>query len=158
MIGGTSRLDEGCRLPLVAVIGLVEEDRDVEVEGDEEAEALDVSFVVLGFWKVVSLSSSVAAELLVAFGFGDAPSRLSISSRRRPLDSKKDALRSSGASRNDSSCKNLAACCRRADREVSSKLGEDEEAELLELVAEGCCHWGIEGGLGLESVIMLNCE
>lgn len=133
MIGGTSRADDDCRLFMV--VAGEEDDWDVEVEGDEEVEPLGVSSGVLD--SVVLLSPSVAAVLLVASEFRDTPSRPSISSCRRPFDSKNDTLRSSGASRKDSSSKNLVACCRRSDREVSSELGGDAEAEL---VADGCCH------------------
>lgn len=104
---------------------------------------------------VFSSSSSVVS---LALGVDDVmPKRVLISSSRRPLDCKNVTLRSVGASRMDSSSRNLAACSMRADREVSSEVGDEVDSELSVLRLEallGCCHEGIEDGLGLESAMI----
>lgn len=68
--------------------------------------------------------------------------RLSISSLRRPLDSRNAILRSIGASRMESSCKNFLACSMSSERGVSSEEGDGVEVELPVFVvaAAGCCH------------------
>lgn len=68
--------------------------------------------------------------------------RLSISSLRRPLDSRKAILRSIGASRMESFCKNFLACSMSSERGVSSEEGDGVEVELPVFVvaAAGCCH------------------
>lgn len=68
--------------------------------------------------------------------------RLSISSLRRPLDSRNAILRSIGASRMESFCKNFLACSMSSERGVSSEEGDGVEVELPVFVvaAAGCCH------------------
>lgn len=158
MIGGTSRGEDDDALLVVVVL-------DGTEAGGEEGEEVDG---VLGIVVLVSLvesgeeEDSVEVLVLVASRLRDMPSRLSISSLRRPLDSRKETLRSMEASRMESSCRNLVACSRRDDREVlvwsSSEAGDGVELELVSgsLGAEalGFCQSGIEARLGLGSDIM----
>lgn len=142
-------------------VGVVIEDDGVDWVVDD-AEALSVcsgaddgtGSVLLGgvvSGEAVFSSSSVVS---LALGVDDMPRRVLISSSRRPLDCRNVTLRSVGASRMDSSSRNLAACSMRVDREVSSEVGDEVDSELSLLGLEGCCHEGIEDGLGLESAMV----
>lgn len=98
----------------------------------------------------VSLALSVVE---FASALPDMPRTCWISSELRPLDSRKAILRSCGASRIDSSSRNLAACSRRLCRGVLvvagalSELGDvSSSAGLFD-----CCHAGVDVGLELSS-------
>lgn len=101
--------------------------------------------------------SSAVVELLLASALREMPRTCSISSELRPFDSRNETLRSVGASRIDSSSRNLDAWSRRACRDVeavvagaSSEVGEgDSSAVLL-----GLCHEGIDADLDVSSGMM----
>jgi hypothetical protein len=144
MMGGTSRGAEF--LVAVGVAGVVDEDvEDVGEEGDDSLELCDSLLVEDVVESGVALFPSAVLLLvlvLLSSAFREMPKRLSISSLRRPLDSRNATLRSTGASRMESSCKNLLACSMSSERGVSSEFGDGVEVELLVLVlaAAGCCH------------------
>ena len=139
-MGGLSRV-------LLVLGGGAEGGADVVDEGegvdwDEDAEAL-----LVGGTGSVLVEAVVSAEVVLSSsvvslgsGVGDMPRRVLISSSRRPLDCKKVTLRSVGASRMESSSRNLAACSMSADREVSSDVGDEVEAVSLLEELLGCCH------------------
>ena len=97
-----------------------------------------------------------AVELLLVSALQEMPRTCSISSELKPFDSRNDILRSVGASRIDSSSRNLDAWSRRVCRGVavvagaSSEVGDgDSSAVLL-----GLCHEGIDPALDVSSGIM----
>lgn len=132
IIGGTSRDAEG-------VVVAVEGDCDMVV-GDDDAVIWEEGVASDGVVEVgeelegVSwfLSSVEIDELLLASGFRETPRSCWISSGLRPLDSRKEILRSVGESRIDSSSRNLDAwsssSCRVVGAGASSELGDGEEA------------------------------
>lgn len=85
----------------------------------------------------------------VASVLRETPRRLWISLLRSPFDSKKDILRSVGASRIVSSCKNLDPWSRRAERsgavEGEAAFGDGLEGWLDVASLWGSCHCGMEG-------------
>lgn len=89
--------------------------------------------------------------LLVASGFRETPRSWSISSAFRPLDSRKETLRSVGASRIDSSSRNLDAdstrSCREVDAGASSELGDEDKGAWSAGADPDRCQEGMEGGL-----------
>lgn len=139
-MGGTSRGAES--LEAVGAAGVVDE--DVEDVGDEEDVFLGLcDSLLVGDVEESGVDLFPSALLLLLWSASrEMARRLSISSFRRPLDSKKAILRSMGASRMESSCKNFLACSMRSERGVSSELGDGVEVELsvFVLAAAGCCH------------------
>ena len=101
--------------------------------------------------------SSAVVELLLGSALRETPRTCSISSELRPLDSRNETLRSVGASRIDSSSRNLDAWSRRACRDVEavvagalSEVGDgDSSADLLAV-----CHEGIDADLDVSSGMM----
>lgn len=127
-MGGTSR---GAEL-LVAVGAAAVVDEDAEDVGEEEDDCLGLCDSLLVDDVVesgVAMFSSVVLLLLLSSVSREMPKRLYISSLRRPLDSRNVILRSTGASRMESSCKNFLACSMSSERGVSSEFGDDMEAE-----------------------------
>lgn len=106
-----------------------------------------------------SLSLVAVALLLVASGFRETPSSCWISSGFRPLDSRKETLRSVGASRIDSSSRNLEACstrsCLEVDAGASSELSDEAKGDCSVGADPDRCHEGIEGGLDEGSDMVL---
>jgi len=133
-------------------------DGDVELAGEEgvtsdwleENEAGGVS---------EPLSSVEVELLLVASEFRETPRSCWISSGFRPLDSRKEILRSVGESRIDSSSRNLEAwsirSCLEEDAGASSELGDEDGGGLSAGADPGRCHEGMEGGLDDESDMVL---
>lgn len=101
----------------------------------------------------------MVASALLASGFRETPRSCSISSEVKPLDSRKDTLRSVDASRIDSSSKNLEAWSRRSCREVdagaSSELGDCDDGDWLDGAdPDCCCHEGMDGDFDERSDIV----
>lgn len=98
-----------------------------------------------------------AGELLVASVLRETPRIVWISSLRSPFDSRKDILRSVGASRIDSSCRNLDAWSRRAGRsgvvEGESEFGDELESWLEAASPWTCCHLGMERFFDLSAMV-----
>jgi hypothetical protein len=142
MMGGTSRGAE--LLTALGAAGVVDE--DAEDVGDDEDDSLGRCDSLLVDDVVESgvdlFLSALLMLLLLESVSREMDKRLSISSLRRPLDSRKAILRSMGASRRESSCKNFLACSMSTERGVSSELGDGAEVEVspLVLAAAGCCH------------------
>jgi hypothetical protein len=143
IIGGTSR---GANAGAGADGG-AGRDSDMVVGGAEVTGEGGVTSVWEGEVDAVGVSSA-AVELLLASSLRVMPRTCWISSEFRPFDSRNETLRSVGASRIDSSSKNLDAWSRRACRGVevvaagASSAGDgdgDSSAALL-----GLCHEGID--------------
>lgn len=125
-----------------------------EVVGGEEGVTSDWVGEVEGVSSCV-LSSAVV-ELLLGSALRETPRTCSISSELRPLDSRNETLRSVGASRIDSSSRNLDAWSRRACRDVeavvagaSSEVGDGDSSVLLAV-----CHEGMDADLDVSSGMM----
>mgnify|MGYP007016609403 CR=1 FL=1 len=100
--------------------------------------------------------SSAGVEVL-ASTLREIPRTCWISSELRPLDSRNETLRSVGASRIDSSSRNLDAWSRRACRDVeavdagaSSEAGDGDSSAVL----FGLCQEGIDDDLDVSSGMM----
>lgn len=162
-MGGTSRGE------LWVVDG--DDDDDGASDGGEEVEGVracdsckadDIdAFPMFDGFLLSELSADVDAVVSLsplASTFRETPRRLSISSPCSPFDSKKAILRPVASFLIESSSRNLAACSRRADREVvslSSELCDGvSEAEEVDSVLFACCHAGMDGSLVSPSAIM----
>lgn len=138
-MGGTSRGVEF--LVAVGAAGVVGEDaEDIGDNADGSLGLCDSLLVDDVVESGVDLLPS--ARLVLESVSLEMARRLSISSLRRPLDSRKAILRSIGASRMESSCKNFLACSMSSERGVSSEEGDGMEVEfpVFVVAAAGCCH------------------